>query len=147
MKNLFDGKDEISHRIVTFIDDCTNKGEGLLISSLKGKNRCCIVVLIYLMKKYRWSLEKSIEYLQSKKNDMDIMKQFLTQLSLFEARLNKIGARSTDWNSILKPYLGLNKYDTEEALMQNTFLNGISKKNVISQPNISKGFQFCTNLT
>jgi len=72
-KNLFDGKDEITNRIVNFIDDASNKGEGLLISSLKGKNRSSVVVLIYLMKKYKWSLDKSIEYLKSKKNDMDII--------------------------------------------------------------------------
>jgi protein-tyrosine phosphatase len=98
-KNLFDGKDEITNRIVNFIDDASNKGEGLLISSLKGKNRSSVVVLIYLMKKYKWSLDKSIEYLKSKKNDMDIMKQFMTQLSLFEARLNRICVKSSDWNS------------------------------------------------
>jgi hypothetical protein len=52
------------------------------------------------MKKYRWSMDKSMEYLQSKKTDVEIMKQFMTQLSLFEARLNRNGPKSSDWNSL-----------------------------------------------
>lgn len=48
---LFDQKDEIANKIVEFVDDSYKLGEGLLVHSLKGQNRCCIVVLIYLMKK------------------------------------------------------------------------------------------------
>lgn len=92
-------KDEIANKIINFIDETSTKGEGLLITSLKGKNRSCVTVLLYLMKKYRWSLEKSIEYLQSKKSDVEIMKQFITQLSLFEARLNRNTPKTSDWNS------------------------------------------------
>ena len=57
---LFDGKDEIAERIVQFIDNSFIEGEGLLAHSFKGQNRVCIVVLIYLMKKYKWSLKKII---------------------------------------------------------------------------------------
>ena len=53
----------------------------------KGQNRVCIVVLIYLMKKYKWSLKKSMEYLKSKKQDVDIPSYFLSQLIKFESRL------------------------------------------------------------
>lgn len=64
---LFDSKDEIANRIVEFIDgSLLGKGEGLLAHSLKGQNRVCIVVLIYLMKKYKWSLIKSMQLLKSK---------------------------------------------------------------------------------
>ena len=52
IKNLFDNKDEIANRIQAFIDDSSINGEGLLIHSLKGQNRACCVVLIYLLKKY-----------------------------------------------------------------------------------------------
>ena len=61
-QNLFDSKDEIANKIVQYIDDSLIKGEGLLAYSVNGKNRVCIVVLIYLMKKYKWSLDKSMEY-------------------------------------------------------------------------------------
>ena len=84
---LFDSKDEIANRIVEFIDgSLIGKGEGILAHSLKGQNRVCIVVLIYLMKKYKWSLNKSMEYLKSKKQDVDIPIYFFEQLKNFENR-------------------------------------------------------------
>ena len=49
-QNLFDPKDEIANRIVSFIDDSINKGEGFLVHSLRGQNRACLVVLIYFIK-------------------------------------------------------------------------------------------------
>jgi protein-tyrosine phosphatase len=49
---LFDEKDEIANRIVNFIDDSFKSGEGLLVHSLRGKNRACIVVISYLIIKY-----------------------------------------------------------------------------------------------
>jgi hypothetical protein len=39
------------------------------------------------MKKYKWSLKKSIEYLRSKKQDIDIPIFFLEQLQKFENRM------------------------------------------------------------
>ncbi len=51
-QNLFDSKDEIADIIVEYIDHACDKGEGLLIHSVKGNNRACIAIIIYLMKKY-----------------------------------------------------------------------------------------------
>jgi protein-tyrosine phosphatase len=50
-QNLFDAKDEIANKIVKIIDDADKLGEGILIHSVRGRNRACIVVIIYLMKK------------------------------------------------------------------------------------------------
>ena len=47
---LFDSKDEIANQIVLFIDNSLTHGEGLLAHSVRGQDRVCIVVLIYLMK-------------------------------------------------------------------------------------------------
>ena len=118
---LFDGKDEIAERIVQFIDNSFIEGEGLLAHSFKGQNRVCIVVLIYLMKKYKWSLNKSMDYLKSKKNDVDIVPYFYMQLIKFEERLKKRGELNNDipWPST---YL-LN--DKEETLICNTYMNGL----------------------
>ena len=70
---LFDGKDEIAERIVQFIDSSFIVGEGLLAHSYKGQNRVCLVVLIYLMKKYKWSLNKSMDYLKSKNAFVELL--------------------------------------------------------------------------
>ena len=128
-QNLFDSKDEISNRIVQFIDDSLKNGEGLLAHSVKGQNRVCIVVIIYLMKKYNWSLRKCIEFIQSKKQDVDIPKFFLEQLYNFGIRLDKNfkGKKKENWID------DDNYVDLEERLMRNTYVNGLpSDKNVKS---------------
>ena len=48
---LFDSKDEIANRIFSFIEDSFKNGEGILVHSVRGQNRGCIVVIIYLLKK------------------------------------------------------------------------------------------------
>ena len=118
---LFDGKDEIADKIVQFIDNSFVEGEGLLAHSFKGQNRVCLVVIIYLMKKYKWSLNKSMDYLKSKKNDVEIVPYFYIQLVKFEERLKQRGELSNDipWPStyLLK--------DREETLICNTYINGL----------------------
>ena len=122
---LFDSKDEIANRIVEFVDgSLLGKGEGLLAHSLKGQNRVCIVVLIYLMKKYKWSLNKSLQYLKSKKQDVEIPIFFFEQLKQFEIRLKSRGELTYDvpWE-----FEGLK--DPEEKLLRNTYLNGVKQEN------------------
>ena len=119
-QNLFDSKDEIANRIVAFIDDSFNRGEGLLAHSVRGQNRVCIVVIIYLMKKYKWNLNKCMDFLRSKKQDVDIPKYFLNQIILFENRLTKKGEgiKSIPWTEENLP-------DPEEKLLRNTYVNSL----------------------
>ncbi len=134
-QKLFDSKDEIVNRIVSFIDESLKNGEGLLIHSVRGQDRVCIVVIIYLMKKYNWSLRKSIEFLHSKKQDIDIPNFFLEQLFNFSIRLDKInkGIKKENWND------EDNFFDLDEKIMRNTYVNGLpSDKNVKSENKIKK---------
>ena len=118
---LFDPNDEIADKILFFIEDSFINGEGLLAHSFKGQNRVCIVVLIYLMKKYKWSLKKSMEYLKSRKQDVDIPSFFLSQLIKFESRLIQRGELTNDipWS-----FEGLK--DPEEKLLRNTYINSVN---------------------
>ena len=122
---LFDPKDEIADKILFFVEDSFINGEGILAHSFKGKNRVCIVVLIYLMKKYKWSLKKSMEYLKSKKQDVDIPPYFLSQLIKFESRLLQKGELTKDI-----PWSFENLKDPEEKLLRNTYMNGINTKKI-----------------
>ena len=125
-------KDETVTKIVNFIDTCLKNGDGLLIYSVKGQNRCCVVIILYLMKKYFWSLEKSKQYLLSKKQDMKITKNFMEQLLNYENHLNKLfpnKRKSTNWNLE-------NIKDNDELLMANTYINEVElakKKNIFSE--------------
>ena len=131
---LFDSKDEIANKIVDFIDgSLLGKGEGLLAHSNKGQNRVCIVVLIYLMKKYKWSLIKSMQFLKSKKQDVEIPDYFMIQVKNFENRLIQRGELTHD---IPWEFAGLT--DPEEKLLRNTYMNGlpVPKNNNLNNNNM-----------
>ena len=128
-------QDDTVSKIVNFIDNSVKNGDGLMIYSVKGQNRCCVVIIVYLMKKYFWSFEKSKEYLLSKKQDMKITKNFLDQLLSYEAYLHKLlpnKKRSTKWDIE-------NIRDKEELLMTNTYINEVElakKKNNLTENKI-----------
>ena len=117
---LFDFKDEIADKILEFIDKALFIGEGILAHSFNGKNRVCVVSLIYLMKKYKWSLGKSMQYLKSKKNDVEISNFFYNQLENFQKRLILKGELTRDI-----PWEFENLIDDDEKLMRNTYINGL----------------------
>ena len=125
-------QDDTVTKIVNFIDNCQKNGDGLMIYSVKGQNRCCVAIIVYLMKKYFWSLEKSREYLLSKKQDMKLTKNFLDQLLNYENHLNKSlpnRRKSTKWELE-------NIKDKDELLMTNTYINEVElvkKKNLVNE--------------
>ena len=131
-QKLFDSKDEIANKIVQFIDDSLKIGEGLLAHSVRGQDRVCLVVIIYLMRKYNWSYLKCLQFLQSKKQDIDIPEYFINQLNEFEMRLNKNNnnqiKKSCDW-------IDDNIQDPEEKLMRNTYINGLPSKKINNNNN------------
>ena len=125
---LFDSKDEIVEKIISFIEISFKEGEGLLAHSYKGQNRACIIALIYLMKKYKWSLTKSMQYLKSKKSDVNISTNFYFQLEKFQQRLKERGELSRDI-----PWEFENLIDEEEKLMRNTYMNGLSPSKLVDK--------------
>ena len=124
-QHLFDPKDEIANRIVSFIDDSYKSGEGFLVHSVRGQNRACLVVLIYFIRKFRWSLRKALEFLTSKKSDIDIPSYFSNQISSFETRLAKsgVGPKSNSWHDVGTGIIS--DIDNEEVVIRNTYLNGV----------------------
>ena len=125
-QKLFDQNDEEVDKILLFIRDSFINGEGLLIHSVKGKNRCCVVVIIYLMKKYYWSVNKCIDFLKSKKEDIEIEPYFLEQLLAYEMRISKItNIKTSNWKDITFK-------DNDENLLRNTYVNGLPVKQLSS---------------
>ena len=122
---LFDVKDEVLNELYKFIDGALNKGESILIHSVKGQNRSCCILAAYFMKKYRWTLYKTLEYLHSRKPNLEIRSNFFTQLMNLENKLAKLGfgAKTYNWNEIGDDPKNI---DSEELLLTNTFMN--SKK-------------------
>ena len=110
--------DESINKIINFFDDCKNNGEGLLGYSFKGQNRICVIIIIFLMKKYNWTLQKCIDFLKRKKNDVAINKYYMEQLRNFEEKLYDEIQPSANWAI-------QNLKNDEEILLRNTYINGL----------------------
>ena len=117
-QKLLDPTGQIVEKLMRFIAESLSRGEGLLVMSVKGKNRCCIVVVIYLMKKYSWDVEKCIQYIRSKKDDIEIEPYFIEQLKEYEKKLN---IKAKTWKEI-------SNKDNDENLLRNTYINGLPVK-------------------
>ena len=76
-------------KIIFKIESALQIGSSVLVHSLRGQCRSCCVVAGYLMQRYRWTLEKSLEFLHLKKNNVHIRQEFLLQLKNFEEALRR----------------------------------------------------------
>ena len=114
---------DIISNIISFIDNSLMDGEGLLGFSFNGKNRICVVVILYLMTKFMWPLKKCLEYMKKKKSDMNINTYYKNQLTEYEKKLF-----SNSNNHIVQPKLFWNMdelKDKNELLMRNTYMNEV----------------------
>ena len=118
---LFELNDEIPNKIISFIEESFSKGEGLLVISMKGINRALIIVVIYFMKKFFWSVKKCVEFLNIKVKNGKIAKYFLTQLENYEKLLKF--KMSNEW------YNTNNIQNDEERIVRNTYLNSVLNEN------------------
>ena len=124
---------EIVSKIISFIDESLMNGEGLFGFSFNGKNRICVVIILFLMTKFMWPLKKCFEYVKKKKSDIDINTSYKNQLTDYEKKLfensnNHIVKQKLFWNleDILK--------DKNELLMRNTYMNEV-KNYIINSEN------------
>ena len=68
-----------------FIDNGRSQYRGVLIISETNQTRSIVVVAIYLMMKYKWTLMKTLEFLNQKKVDAVITSEILGVLKDIEA--------------------------------------------------------------
>ena len=113
--------------------------------SVKGQSRSACVILTYLVRKFRWTVQKALDFLNSRRPGLEIRASFLTQLTAFESRLTKsgFGPLSSKWDgkSASSPPPHLVLLDSiehllsdprkgtvwkEELLLRNTFINTAS---------------------
>jgi hypothetical protein len=77
------------------------------------------------MQEYRWTLLKTLEFLNSRRPDLEIRATFIKQLSDYESRLRLrgLGPQTAKWDEIAQE----NRYlESEELMLRNTFLNAQS---------------------
>lgn len=88
---LFDKNDKTTRQIYEFIEQAVRKSESVLVHSVKGQSRAASVLAVYLMRKFRWSMIKTLEFLNSRRPELEIKASFIQQLQDFEHRLNSQG--------------------------------------------------------
>ena len=72
--------DTITSQIFDFIEDAMKKTESVLVHSVRGQSRSASVLAVFLMRKYRWSLLKTLEFLNSRRPELEIRGTFIQQL-------------------------------------------------------------------
>jgi protein tyrosine/serine phosphatase len=99
-----------------------SKYDSVLVHSVRGQSRASCVIATYLMRKYRWSLLKTLEFLNSRRPDLEIRATFIKQLSDYENRLKArgMGPKTSKWDEISDENRFL---ESEELMLRNTFLN------------------------
>ena len=78
------------------------------------------------MRKYRWSMLKTLEFLNSRRPDLEIRGTFIQQLQQYEQRLcnRGLGPLSFNFNDLSFKGKGFQKeLQDEEMIIRNTFLN------------------------
>ena len=78
-----------------------------------------------MMREYRWSLLKTLEFLNSRRPDLEIRATFIKQLSEFESRLRLRGLsfQTSKWDEVSED----NKFlESDELMLRNTFINAQS---------------------
>ena len=51
--------------------------ESVLVHSVRGQSRASCVIATFMMRKYRWSLLKTLEFLNSRRPDLEIRATFI----------------------------------------------------------------------
>ena len=86
--------------IIEFIDISIMHGVSVLLFSKKGNGRCLAAATAYFMTKYHWGLEKTFDYIYSKKPEMNINKGFIQQLYALDKRLSFIRLNHLKYHGI-----------------------------------------------
>ena len=88
---MFDRDDKTTKNIYDFIESAAKKSESVLVHSVRGQSRAASVLACYLMRKYRWSMIKTLEFLNSRRPELEIKAKFIEQLNEYEQRLTSSG--------------------------------------------------------
>lgn len=102
-QSILDAKGQNVTKAIRFIETALQKGDSVLVHSMKGQNRSCCVVVAYLIHKYRWTLTKSMEFLKIRRKDANIKMGMLKQLREFEesVRNKSLGGLSEKWTGFI----------------------------------------------
>lgn len=117
-----------------FIEKGVAEGGSVLVHSVRGESRALAVIVCYLMKKYRWSLLKSLEFMKLRMPELSVQGKLIGQLAKHETylRSNGLEAKTSSWNELFD--CTTDSFENEELLLRNTYLNATSTSNIKDTP-------------
>jgi len=117
-----DKKDGAADQCYDFIEKALKEENGVLVYSVKGKGRSCVIIIVYLMRKYRWSLFKALEFVNLRMPELEISAKSISQLETYKDHLiaRGLGPKSSDWSKVYEKTI---EYENEELMLRNTYLN------------------------
>mmetsp|Transcript_46305 Transcript_46305/g.61297 ORF Transcript_46305/g.61297 Transcript_46305/m.61297 type:complete len:170 (+) Transcript_46305:240-749(+) len=120
---LFDAGEKIPEEIYRFMEEAVDKHESVMIQSVRAQNRACFVIATFIMRRYRWSLLKTLEFLNSRRPDLEMRPSFLAQLQQYEGRLyaRGIGPKTKRWNELAES--DVPELENDELILRNTYMN------------------------
>lgn len=140
---IIDSRSSVVNSVSDFIDGALEKGESVLIHSVRGKSRCVTILAAYLMKKFKWKLNKALQFLQSRRSDVAIKAAFHRQLISFERRLALSVDLSSNWD-IPPPSNGSCSMD--HLIMFNTYINSqVGAQAVLNNSKQSQSTSSCSS--
>jgi hypothetical protein len=66
--------------LFNFIEEAVAGFKSCLIASISNKCASVVVGIVYMMFKYKWNVHKTLEYICSRKTDIEITKTIIKQL-------------------------------------------------------------------
>ena len=76
-QNILDPRDEVINEVTQFIEKALAQAESVLIHSVRGQSRGCTIIVAYMMRKFRWNLIKSLEFMSSRRPELEIRPSFV----------------------------------------------------------------------
>lgn len=122
-----------------FMEKAELKGESVLVFCSNGQNRALCVVVTLLMKRFRWSFYKALEFLDSKRPNLEINKNYFGSLKQSCEKFEKQVKVSVGWDSC---YLSESKFQEDEIIITNTFFNSKSIQGSSFGNNFKDGSSF-----
>jgi protein-tyrosine phosphatase len=126
--NILDKEDRVVSEVFDFIEEALAHEEGVLLHSRTGEQASCCILAAFLMKKFNWSLDKTMEFLLSRHRlGAKLCVEYRKQLRSYEQRLET--ELSGNLAAHLQPLTGdWSDVDhrqpcAEEVLISNTLLN------------------------
>ena len=109
-------------KIYNFIQKALNRHSVVLINSNNAISRSVIWWSLFLMRKFKWSMTKSLQFLYLKWPYLQISASILYQLKLYDQIRESKYFISADWDEIDLE----GEFHDEEVLLSNTYLNIIN---------------------